>query len=218
MITSFKGFAGYFCTMPFIARSSYVDNFFSEESHFCQLYTLRIQQLNSTHWSPLIVAYKAAQFLADKPGVRILDIGSGVGKFCMAGAYYKPEIFFYGVEQRGYLVEMAKSAQAKLGRMKVQFENRNFTQMDFSNYDHFYFYNSFFENLPGSSKIDNSIDYSPELFNYYNRFLGKKLSERPAGTRIVTYQSTGFEIPPGYSLVDMQMNNELKFWIKHSDV
>jgi len=29
-----------------------------------------------------------------------LDIGSGVGKFCLAGAYYKPSASFFGVEQR----------------------------------------------------------------------------------------------------------------------
>jgi|SRR5688572_17109569 len=204
--------------MPFIAKSSYLDNYFSEESHFCQLYPLRIQQLDKTHWSPLIVAYKACQFLVDKPGVRILDIGSGVGKFCLAGAYYKPSAFFYGVEQRDYLVNIAKHAHEKLGRMKVQFESRNFTQVDFDNYDHFYFYNSFFENLTGSSKIDDTIDDSPDLFNYYNRFLSRKLSEKPVGTRVVTYQSAGFEIPLGYKIVDMQMNNDLKFWIKNFDV
>ena len=204
--------------MPFIAKSSYLDNYFSEESHFCQLYPLGIQQLNKTHWSPLIVAYKACQFLVDKPGVRILDIGSGVGKFCLAGAYYKPSAFFYGVEQRDYLVNIAKHAHEKLGRMKVQFESRNFTQVDFDNYDHFYFYNSFFENLTGSSKIDDTIDDSPDLFNYYNRFLSRKLSEKPVGTRVVTYQSAGFEIPLGYKIVDMQMNNDLKFWIKNFDV
>jgi hypothetical protein len=203
--------------MPFIAQSSYLDNYFSEESHFCQLYPLPIQQLDKTHWSPLIVTYKACQFLADKPGVRILDIGSGVGKFCLAGAYYKPDAFFYGVEQRGYLVEMANNAMEKLGRMKVQFEHRNFTQMNFNDYDHFYFYNSFFENLDGSSRIDDTIDHSLELFNFYNRFLCRKLSDKPVGTRIVTYQSAGFEIPPGYTLVDMQMNNELKFWVKYFD-
>lgn len=204
--------------MPFIAKASYLDNYFSEESHFCQLYPLPIQQLDKTHWSPLMVVYKACQFLADKDDVRILDIGSGVGKFCLAGAYYKPNASYYGVEQRGYLADIARTAMEKLGRMKVQFEHRNFTQMDFNQFDRFYFYNSFFENLPGSQKIDDSIDHSPELYTYYNRFLSKKLSEKPAGTRIVTYQSAGFEIPTGYTLVDMQMNNELKFWIKYVDV
>ena len=204
--------------MPFVPKSSYLDNYFSEESHFCQLYPLPIQQLDRTHWSPLIVAYKACQFLADRNGVKILDIGSGVGKFCLAGAYYKPAAFFYGVEQREYLVELAQEARGKLGRMKVTFDHKNFTQMDFDEFDSFYFYNSFFENMEGTDKIDDTIEYSLELYNYYNRFLIKKLSQKPAGTKLVTYQSFGYEIPSGYALVDTQMNGELKFWIKHADV
>ena len=36
----------------------------------------------------------------------------------------------------------------------------NFTQLDFKNFDHFYFYNAFYENLAGTDKIDDSIDYS----------------------------------------------------------
>jgi SAM-dependent methyltransferase len=204
--------------MPFIPQSSYLDNYFSEESHFCQLYPLTIQQLDRTHWSPLIVAYKACQFLADRNGVKILDIGSGVGKFCFAGAYYKPSAFFYGVEQREYLVELAQKARGKLGRMKVTFEHKNFTQMDFDEFDSFYFYNSFFENLEGTNKIDDTIEYSLELYDYYNRFLIKKLSQKSVGTKLATYQSFGYEIPSSYVLVDTQMNGELKFWIKHADV
>lgn len=200
--------------MPFVASSCYLDNFFSDESHFCQLYPLWIQKMDKMHWSPLIVAYKAVQFLAEKDGVKILDIGSGAGKFCLAGAYYKPNAFYYGVEQRDYLVAFACSAREKLGRMNVEFLCKNFTQIDFEQFDHFYFYNSFFENLEGAEKLDDSIEHSEELFDYYNRYLNCKLQERRPGTRIVTYRSLCYEIPACYELVDTQMNNDLKFWIR----
>jgi hypothetical protein len=206
--------AVYFCDMPFVASSPYLDNYFADESHFCQLYPLFIQKLDKAHWSPLIVAYKASQFLAEKNDVKILDIGSGAGKFCLAGAYYKPNAFYCGVEQRGYLVDFASSAKEKLGRMKVEFRHKNFTQINFTEFDHFYFYNSFFENLEGAEKLDDSIEHSEELFTYYNRYLSRKLHERPAGTRVVTYRSLCFEIPSCYELVNAQMNNDLKFWIR----
>ena len=61
--------------------------------------------------------------------------------------------------------------------------NGNFTQVDFRKFDHFYFYNAFYENIAGTDKIDNSIDYSGELYNYYNRYLFKQLEQKPAGTR-----------------------------------
>lgn len=200
--------------MPLVAGSNYHDNDFSEESQFSQFYPLSIQQLDQIHWSPLKVTYKAVQFLANKQNVKILDIGSGVGKFCLAGAYYKPSAFFYGVEQRLYLVELAQLVRKRLGSLNTNFIHKSFTQVDFKNYDNFYFYNSFFENLNGTDKIDDTLNYSGGLYNYYNQFLSKKLNELPSGTRIVTYKSLDFEIPPSFYLVDDQINLELKFWMK----
>ena len=186
----------------------------SSEDQFGKLYPSSIQQLDELHWSPLSVVCKAADFLANKPQVRILDIGSGAGKFCLAGAFRKPLAFFEGVEQRKYLADHAIAANKQLGLENVRFIHKNFTQLNFEEYDHFYFYNSFYENIDGVDKIDDTIDYSIELYNYYNRLLSRKLSELAPGTRIVTYKSLDYEIPAGYCLVDAQLDNELKFWIK----
>ena len=80
--------------MPFVATSNYLDNHFTEESHFCQLYPLPAQKLDRMHWSPLIVAYRAANSLTNKSNAKILDIGSGSGKFCLAAAYCnRPTLF-----------------------------------------------------------------------------------------------------------------------------
>lgn len=190
------------------------DNYFSEESHFCQLYPLSIQQLDNKHWSPLMVVNRAVKFLVDKADVKILDIGSGTGKFCLAGAYYKPSISFFGVEQREDLVHQAERVRKLLGLQNVYFKHRNFTQLNLKQYDHFYFYNPFFENLDGTDKIDNKIAYSNELYNYYSHYLYKQLEDMPVGTRMATYCSLDDEIPPGYQLVEAQLDNLLKFWMK----
>jgi hypothetical protein len=200
--------------MPFNPTSYYLDNYFPKESDFCQLYPLHIQQLDIKHWSPLIVVNRATKFLVHKPDAKILDIGSGAGKFCLAGAYYKPSAFFYGVEQRQYLVDCAISVNTKLGSLNVDFFHKNFTQLDFKEFDNFYFYNSFFENIAGSDTIDDTIDYSIELYNYYTRVLSRKLDELPSGTRIVTYKSLDYEIPTSYQLVETQFDTLLKFWMK----
>lgn len=198
--------------MPGITSLS---KYFAEESAFRNLFPLPIQQLDALHWSPLPVAGKAVQFLVQDEVVNILDIGSGIGKFCLAGAYHKPAAHFYGVEQREDLVEQASIVSHRLGLNNVHFMYSNFTQLDLKQYDHFYFYNSFFENLSGTDKIDDSIAYSRELYNYYSHYLYKQLEEMPAGTRIATYCSWGDEIPSGYTLAEVHFDSLLKCWIKN---
>ncbi len=190
------------------------DSWYSSDAELNRLYPAAMQQLAKQHWTDLAVAKRAANFLAAEPGVRILDIGSGVGKFCLAAAHFKPFAFYYGVEQRRNLAAVADAVKETIGLTNVTFIAGNFTQLDFRQYDHFYFYNSFYENLSGTSKIDNSIDYSAELYYYYNRYLYKQLEQKPAGTRLATYHSLEDEIPPCYHVVKTEMNDLLKFWIK----
>lgn len=180
-----------------------------------QLYPSSIQALAKRHWTPLWVAEKAASFLsAGNSSSRILDIGSGVGKFCLAAAYYTPDAFYYGVEQRKDLVAYAKAGAKALQLTNVSFMASNFTRLDFNNFDHFYFYNSFYENLNGTEKIDLHIAYSEELYNYYNRYLYRQLEQRPPGTRLVTYHSLEDEIPEGYRQAVPPTDHFLKYWIK----
>ena len=161
--------------MPLLEKRIHAEKWVSSDEQFDQLYPFSIQVLARKHWTPLSVARKAANFLASENNARILDIGSGVGKFCLAAAYCKPKAFYYGVEQRKSLINDAETARKTLRFENVSFIHGNFTQLDFRNYDHFYFFNSFYENLAGRDKIDDSIDYSGELFNYYNRYLYKQL-------------------------------------------
>lgn len=200
--------------MRLLEKRINTENWFSSDAQFNQLYPASIQLLAQRHWTPLVVARKAASFLAAESNVKILDIGSGVGKFCLAAAHYKPKAFYYGIEQRKRLVNHAESAKEILRLENVSFINRNFTQIDFRNYDHFYFYNAFYENLAGTDKIDNSIDYSRELYNYYNRYLYKQLEQKPSGTRVASFHSLEDEIPQGYHIAGSEMNDLLKFWIK----
>ncbi len=200
--------------MPLLEKRINTESWFSSDAQFNQLYPSSIQLLAQRHWTPLVVARKAANYLAAESNMRILDIGSGVGKFCLAAAHYKPMAFYYGIEQRKRLINYADAAKEKLRIENVSFIEGNFTQIDFRNYDHFYFYNSFYENLTGTDKIDDSIDYSLELYNYYNRYLYKQLEQKPPGTRLASFHSLEDEIPKGYHIVGSEMNELLKFWIK----
>lgn len=200
--------------MALVEKKIQTKNWFSSDDQLNEIYPVSIQSKAERHWTPLNVARKASSFLAAENNVRILDIGSGVGKFCLTAAFYKPKAFFYGVEQRKALINYAETARKELCLSNVSFLHGNFTALDFSNYDHFYFFNAFYENLAGTDKIDDSIDYSGELYNYYNRYLYKLLEQKPAGTRLATYHSLEDEVPKGYHIVGSEMDNLLKFWIK----
>ncbi|MDB5091707.1 MAG: Methyltransferase protein [Mucilaginibacter sp.] len=186
---------------------------FVNDAAFDWMYPEHFQLLSLKHWTPLTIARKAAEFLME-PGARVLDIGSGIGKFCLTGAYYFPETYFYGVEQRLDLIHLAQDAKEYTQLTNANFIHANVTQVNFKEFDHFYFYNSFYENIDGINQIDDTIELSANLYTYYTQYLFTALNEKPPGTRLVTYHSLEQEIPPDYRLADASHNTLLKMWIK----
>jgi SAM-dependent methyltransferase len=189
-------------------------NWFESNELFDNLFPDSNSSLMKRHWTPLEVAKKAAQFLAAEKNVRILDIGSGVGKFCLAAANFMPLAFYTGIEQRGYLVEQAIQAKKILSLKNVDLLHGNFSTVNFKDYDHFYFFNSFYENFSFSENMDNEIEYSKELYEQYTYLLKTKLESKPSGTRLATFHSTEEEIPSDYLVVGTEMKNTLKLWVK----
>jgi SAM-dependent methyltransferase len=187
---------------------------FSSDEKFNQLYPKEISALASRHWTPLSVAKEAAAFLAVGSNTRILDIGSGVGKFCLIGAKLYPNTVFAGIEQRKSLTQIAQSVALELSLSNTEFLTGNFTEINFAQYQHFYFYNAFYENLIDNDAIDQNVVQSQELFNLYTRKLYKQLKQLPSGTRIATFHSSENEMPNTYQVVGIGSNEDLKFWIK----
>lgn len=185
------------------------------DEHFDNLYPEYIQRLSRKHWTPVQVAILAAEFLAEQPGSRILDIGSGNGKFCLAAGRHRPDSHFYGIEQRENLTHLANKAKRDIAIENVTFIHGNFTKLDLNRFDHFYFYNSFYENLVDEEfHIDESIDYSLNLYQYYTDYLLNALEKKPAGTKLVTFHSYREVVPPGYCLVKNLRGSLLRCWIK----
>src|SRR5476651_482962 len=91
---------------------------FSNDAAFDWLYPKHFQLLSLKYWTPLALARKAAEFLAE-PGARILDIGSGTGKFCLAAGYHFPETYFYGAEQRHELICQAEEVKGYIALPNV---------------------------------------------------------------------------------------------------
>lgn len=188
--------------------------YYANDAAFDWLYPQKIRELSKRHWTPLGVAKKAAEFLTDGADKKVLDIGSGVGKFCLAAAHFNPQATFYGVEQRYELYQFAMAAKEVAQVKNAEFVHDNFTRLDMSAYDNFYFYNSFFENLDDNDRIDEDVAYSTNLYIHYCRHLYRALERKPSGTRLVTFHSLQDEVPPAFQAVYVSEDLQLKMWIK----
>ncbi len=184
-----------------------------EDDFFNTLYPLRIKKLSEFHWTPVKVAKLAADYLVSKPNCKVLDIGSGAGKFCLIGAA-STKGHFYGVEQREGLVKLSQGIAKTHKLNNVEFFHSNITEISFSDYDAFYFYNPFYENLDNSLLIDNKIVIDEKLFFTYSEYVENQLKKTPVGTLLVTYWSMGVDNIEGFDLEFTAYNGKLNFWEK----
>jgi len=79
------------------------------DSDFDDVYPSPIRRVSASFWTPVSVAARAARLLVRDASTRVLDIGSGAGKFCIVGAAVTGASFT-GIEHRGHLVEVARVA------------------------------------------------------------------------------------------------------------
>jgi SAM-dependent methyltransferase len=192
-----------------------LENIFQDDQSFDRLFPAHFQLISKKQWTPLAVAMQAATFLS-WPGSKVLDIGCGIGKFCIIGAKCYPETLFFGVEQRQELVHVANDARVLLKLDNLEFIHANMIQLNFNDFDHFYFYNSFFENIDFANRIDDSVETSMALYAYYTIYLRANLDKMPMGTRVVIYQGSENEVSENFALVKSTIDGLLNMYIKIS--
>jgi len=193
--------------------SDIVRNYLSSDQEFDNLFPIYVQKLSAIHWTPLNVAAVAARFLAPDVNARIIDIGAGVGKFCIAGSIYTKGTYI-GIEHRKNFVNIGNKVIRQLGIQRVNLIPGNFTEIDLTPYTGIYFFNSFHENLVFSDALDDRIEKSGELYELYSTHLLNQLISMPAGTRLATFWLSITEIPGCYKLQESHFNNLLKLWVK----
>ena len=187
------------------------------DSHFVRIFPQDIRRLSAIHWTPVKVARKAASLLCSQKGTKVLDIGSGCGKFCLVGAATQPESHFHGIEQRSHLTITAKQCAKNLNLVNVSFQSGNMNALNWHEFDSFYFYNPFGENtLSEIVRIDSVMAANLELYYSYVNTTRTKLSTLKTGTRVVTFHGFGGTFPDEYHLKYSEKvgNGELELWIK----
>jgi tRNA1(Val) A37 N6-methylase TrmN6 len=165
------------------------------------------------HFTSVSVARRAAAFLVQESGTRVLDIGSGAGKFCLIGAATTSG-HFTGVEQREDLVAHSAQLAGDYRVERVSFIQGNVMAIDFKAFDAFYMFNPFYENLRADHRIDNAILLNPSLYDSYSSYTKSKLATLPVETRLATYFTSASMIPPEYKKLDSFEDGKLVFWKK----
>ncbi len=183
---------------------------------FDGIYPDAIGQLSPRHWTPLAVAQSAARMLVVDATTRVLDVGAGVGKFCFVGALSTVGRFT-GVEQRAHLVELARSVARHYGVDRAEYVHGDVRDIDWAQFDAFYFYNSFGENhLDPADWIDDSVELSRARFERDVPAALWRLERARPGTRVVTFHGLGAELPRNYErrATEPAGSGALDLWVK----
>lgn len=186
------------------------------DSFFDQIYPDEIKKVSITHWTPIEVVQKAMNYFKDS-SLQILDIGSGCGKFCLAGSMISPQHQFYGVEQRQDLTSISQNVANHFNLTNVSFINANAFDLNWNDFDLLYFFNPFWENhLSPAQRIDQSLPVKKEEFSHYINTVILKLSQLKRSTQVITYHGFGGKFPPSYECIHFEKcgTDQIKIWLK----
>lgn len=183
------------------------------DREFDAIYPRAIRRHADRHFTSLTVARRTAAFLAPEQGSKVLDIGSGAGKFCLIGAA-TTKGHFTGIEQRKELVVLSAHLATTYGITQVNFVHGNVMAIDLTAFNAFYMFNPFYENVHADGRMDNSILLNPSLYESYSSYTSTRIAALPAGTRLATYYTPSAMIPSAYKEIDSSEDGKLKFWMK----
>ena len=188
----------------------------SSDLEFDSVFEDGIRELSQQHWTPVRVAARAAALLTKAGATRILDVGSGVGKFCIVGALTS-NAEFIGVERRRQLVTIARNAAIRFGASRAAFVHADVDSFSFEGFDGVYLYNPFCEQIAKHLvPIDYTIERSPLAYQHLVRSTTAKLAALSPPVALVTFNGFGGSVPPEYDFLGDEPagNDQLELWVK----
>jgi SAM-dependent methyltransferase len=187
--------------------------FTESDAKFDKIYPRRYQDVSKIHWTPVEVIKTSISWFEENKAKKILDIGSGVGKFCVLGSILS-KCTFVGVEKRDNLVQQSRKVASFFNAKNVSFINDNITNINFQEFDAFYYFNPFCEQIAYSNWIDKKPNFSKEKYLYYENYVIQELSKMPVGTKVITYCSENLQLHSSYRLSNMMFDGLLLLWVK----
>ena len=190
---------------------------FEQDALFDEQFPDYVRERSSQYWTPVAVAAHAAAIFRERGARRILDVGCGPGKFCLVAGSRQPELEMHGIDQRPRLVRLGTRLAERLDARNVRFSAGDVTGIPWDDYDGFYFFNPFSENvmLP-SEQFDDSVPLSSLRFGTELLLVESLLERAPVGTVLVTYFGLGGPIPASYELVADECSgaDRLRTWVQ----
>ncbi len=173
--------------------------------------------LSGDQWTPLEVALAAATWLREFGVRRVLDIGSGPGKFCVAAAL-AGGCELVGVEQNPRFVAVARSLARLFGvQSRVRFLQGHLGEIVLPEADAYYIYNPFAQHLFAPTE-GFGAGATPDYARYHRDVtIAQDVFRRArAGTIVLTYNGFGGLMPSSYEAcrVDRELPCVLRMWRK----
>jgi SAM-dependent methyltransferase len=176
-----------------------------------------LRYVSQDQWTPLEVVQTAARWLADAGIRRVIDIGSGPGKFCVAAAL-AGSCELIGLEQDPRLSSVARSLARLFGvQDRVRFVHGALGASALPEADAYYIYNPFAQHL--LPPIDGiGCEARPDYERYgVDVMLAQDVFRRaPVGTLVLTYNGFGGLMPASYEAcrVTRELPCVLRSWRK----
>jgi SAM-dependent methyltransferase len=188
-----------------------------DDDTFDQVFPAPIRLASRRFWTPVAVARRAAELLRGAGAMRVLDVGSGAGKFVLAAATAAPELEFVGIEHRKHLVAVARRVRSRLRIDNASFRTGDAIATSWAPYDAFYFFNPLAENLfAAEDRLDEKVELSDAKF--VRDVLGIEAALRAArcGTVVLTYHGPSVRMPGSYGLEHTERagSDWLRLWVK----
>jgi len=185
------------------------------DEEFNAVFPDHIKSLCFRHFTNLEVSKKVIGWLNSRgQKLRVLDLGCGVGKFCVVAASQTTH-HFTGVDFREDYILIAESLKNKYDLQNLDFVSGNILDVNFGHFNAFYLFNPFLEQIDETAKLDSRYKTSPLLYSIYENHVRQQFEAMPAGTIVITYYVTPQQMPHNFKIIETGFNGFLKLWLKN---